>query len=170
MAGFMASCSVCSMMILILIVNTGSIGANMSHNILLGLAAQSPDHSDCSFLSNNPYATIPSGINAMIHRKSTILMMRVIASATSGINNAILIPHLSKNSVTPLRVVAAVLSLVSCIERLEKSNNVIYNVINGQTIPFDSLMRLFIVSPFWLLYGSCHHAHGIKVVCRLFSW
>jgi hypothetical protein len=33
-AGFIASCSVCNMMILILIANTGNTGANISHNIL----------------------------------------------------------------------------------------------------------------------------------------
>jgi hypothetical protein len=103
----------------------------------------------------------------MIHRNITILMISVSANATSGINKATLIAHLSKNSVTPLSVVAAVLFSVSCTDRLEKSNKLIYNVINGQTIPFDLLMSVFMVSQFSALYGV-HHV-GIKDVCRLFS-
>jgi hypothetical protein len=84
----------------------------------------------------------------MIHRNITILIISVRANATNGINKAILIAHLSTNSVTPLSVVAVFWFSVSCTDRLEKSNKLIYNVINGQTIPFDLLMRVFIVRPF----------------------
>lgn len=158
------------MMMLILIANTGNTGAKISHIILHPLISSHqifmPPHGNLTS-SFNQYATIPRGINAMIHRNITTLIIRVNANATNGIKSATLMAHLSKNSVTPLRVVAVVLSSVSCTDRLEKSNKLMYNVINGQTIPFDLLMRVFMVSQFSLLYGV-HHV-GIKVVCRLLS-
>jgi hypothetical protein len=91
-------------MILILIAKTGSIGANISQIIhfastLPSLSqSENPSHeSQTSF--QRSAKTIPSGINAMMARKRTILMMRITASATSGINKARLTAPLRRNSV-----------------------------------------------------------------------
>lgn len=97
-------CKVCKNMILILIAKTGSIGANISQIIdfastLPSLSqSEKPSHDIQTSLPRRA-KTIPSGINAMIARKRTTLMIRTTARATSGIKSARLTAPLRRNSV-----------------------------------------------------------------------
>jgi hypothetical protein len=110
-------------MILILNANTGTIGQKISPSILHMLTSfniQSPH-----FISNSVTAMIPKGENAMIHRKSQILIMSDTDSAISGINSNIPIIALTKNSVIHHTAHDRVVSLLLLREMFEKSNNVI---------------------------------------------
>ncbi len=152
MASFIAICNVCRMIILILMANTGKTGAKISHIMLFALIFM--PHISFSHQSPMPISfhknatTIPNGIKAITPHNITILIINTTARAISGIIRAILIAVLRINSVIHHKVLLTVLFSVFSADRLEKSNIVIYNVINGQTIPFDSLIRLFIVSQF----------------------
>jgi len=110
-------------MILILNANTGTIGQKISHSILHILTSfniQSPH-----FISNSVTAMIPKGENAMIHRKSQILIISDTDNAMSGTKSNIPIIALTKNSVIHHTAHDNVVSLLLLREMFEKSNNVI---------------------------------------------
>ncbi len=94
-------------MILILIANTGRIGANISQMMLFALSSHNVSPIFIPHFPSNHTSfpkranTIPSGIKAITHRKITILIIRTTASATSGIKSAILTRLLSKKSINP---------------------------------------------------------------------
>ena len=105
-----SNCSVCKIIRLILIANTGSTGAKISQIMLLPAFLESilAHHKTPGSLMLHPHPhfpshqnTMPRGTNAIIARRSTTLIISVAASATSGINTATLIADLSKNSVKP---------------------------------------------------------------------
>jgi len=110
-------------MILILNANTGTIGQKISPSMLHILTSFNIQSHD--FISNSVTAIIPKGENAMIHRKSQILIISDTDNAMSGTKSNIPIIALTKNSVIHHTAHDNVVSLLLLREMFEKSNNVI---------------------------------------------
>lgn len=121
-------CRACIKMIDILSTKTGITGANISQRTPFVLRFpvmffSGPSHHPGVSMSSALRA-IPIGINAMIIHIIPTLTISATASAIRGIININPIMVLRKNSTSHHTALAAFSSVVSPIERFEKSNKV----------------------------------------------